>query len=43
MNNMPLLKPGQPQAPEREHPTIGYYQPLRNLQGTGRGKFLKGI
>lgn len=23
---------------EKEHPTIGYYQPLRNLQGSDRGK-----
>jgi hypothetical protein len=35
---MPKLKPGQPQAPERPHPTIGYNEPTKDMRGTGRGK-----
>jgi len=35
---MPILKPSQPQAPEREHPTIGYNEPTKDQRGTGRGK-----
>ena len=35
---MPLLKPAQPQAPEREHPTIGYNEPTQNKVASGRGK-----
>jgi hypothetical protein len=34
---MPLLKPAQPQAPEREHPTIGYEQPTQYTRA-GSGK-----
>ena len=34
---MPLLKPAQPQAPVREHPTIGYEQPTQ-YNRAGRGK-----
>lgn len=38
------LGPGLPKLrtvgtpPERDHPTIGYEQPTRNLRGSGRGK-----
>ena len=32
------LKPGQPEAPKKPHPTIGYNQPTKNNRGTGRGK-----
>jgi len=32
------LKPVNPPAPERPHPTIGYNEPTRNLRGAGSGK-----
>lgn len=37
MPRLPILRPGQPQAPEREHPTIGYEQPTK-YNASGRGK-----
>lgn len=37
MPGLPILKPGQPQAPEKEHPTIGYMQPTQqNRAGEGK-------
>jgi hypothetical protein len=38
MPGLPILKPAQPHAPQKEHPTVGYQQPNRNLHGTARGK-----
>jgi hypothetical protein len=35
---MPLLKPSQPEAPVRDHPTIGYNEPTQNTVASGRGK-----
>jgi len=37
MPRLPILRPGQPEAPKREHPTIGYEQPTR-YNNSGRGK-----
>lgn len=37
MPRLPILRPGQPEAPKREHPTIGYEQPNQYNRGS-RGK-----
>lgn len=37
MPRLPILRPGQPEAPKRLHPTIGYEQPTQ-YDRAGRGK-----